>query len=254
MNSTRQKKLFLLILTLAGMCPAIYCADNADNEEPAVNEEPADAVFESNIGLPLQGEEIDYADMPNLGYEHLLSIATVVPIGLVGCKVIASIVPFLSNQAGPWLPSIVMRDIPYIDMNLMEIKAILVLGVPFGFLLPHFYKKIQNKSCLAILEWRNLLNQASLQHNRAVSRDVPYEGMIVTDEHENRTLLTRHDNEVHDYPFDMCRQDRQVVIDLVSKILLGPENLRRIRSVNERLDALGPQLHFFQNIKGAHRK
>lgn len=253
MNSTRQKKLFLLILTLAGTCPAIYCADN---EEPAVNEEPADAVFESNIALPLQGEEIDYADMPNTnhGYSNLLGIATVAPIYMAGSFVTAYLGISLSEKARPWLPSIVMRDIPYIKFNLMEIKALLVLGVPFGLLFTHFYKKIQNKSYLAILEWRNLLNRARIQHNRAVSRDVPYEGMIVTDEHENRTLLTRHDNEVNDYPFDMWRQDRQVVIDLVSKILLGPENLRRIRSVNERLDVLDHQLRPVQNIKKAHHQ
>ena len=49
-----KKRLFLLILTLVGMCPAVYCADHEGEE-----------IFESNILLPLGGEVIDDDDQHN---------------------------------------------------------------------------------------------------------------------------------------------------------------------------------------------
>ena len=235
MNSTRQKRLFLLILTLAGMCPAIYCADH---EEPAV--------FESNINLPLQGEqgeEIVYADMPINRYEILLSTATSVPIYFAASFFILS------------------RLMPHLDLFLTNhrsrswlFSAALAASIPSAILTGYLFRKIQTKSFLAILRCRNLLNQARTQHNRAVNSDVNYEGMIVTDEQGNRTLLTRHDNEVGNYPFDRWRQDRQVAMSgLVNKILLGPGNLARIRAINEKLDALDDQLLPIRNIKGGRR-
>ncbi len=249
MNSTRQKRLFLLILTLlAGVCPAAYCADH---EEP---------IFESNIGLPLQGERIEANDiMPNGRYADLLEGATFTAIIMSGTIVASrSLLPFLIKQATPWLPSIVRRDIPYINRSLGDVAVVSAFVLPLTYLAFNISREVGYISRNAIWENWDTLDEARMQHNRAVSIDPQYEGMIVADEQENRTLLVRHDNEVHNYPFDRWRQDRdhraRMMSGLVIKFLIGPGNLARRRAIKERLDALDNQLRpNIRNIKRSHR-
>ncbi len=248
MNSTRQKRLFLLILTLlAGVCPAAYCADH---EEP---------VFESNIGLPLQGEGIEEDDIvPNYRYADQLDFAAFTAIFVSASIVASPLVAFLAKKAAatPWLPSIVRRDIPYINRSLGDIAATCAVILPLAYLAVNLSREVGYISRNAMWQNWETLNEARMQHNRAVSIDPQYEGMIVTDEQENRTLLMRHDNEVHNYPFDRWRQDRDRqarMSGLVNKFLIGPGNLARRRAINERLDALDDQLYpSIRNIKRAH--
>ncbi len=241
MNSTRQKRLFLLILTLVVVCPAIYCADH---EEPAV--------FESNINLPLRGETIIYGDGIELywRYAYLLAVvagaAVVTPVfvaanplwqkiytKILWQKIYTMLNIILIKQPTPWLSSIVIQNIPYTNVSLIELAAATAFDLPFVYLALKIYWEVRDRSNNAIRQSWNLFNQARIRHNRAVSIGVHYEGMIVADDQENRTLLTRHDNEVGNYPFDRWRQDRQAAMSgLVNKILLGPGNLARILSIN----------------------
>lgn len=238
MNFTRQKRLFLLIFALAGMCPAIYCADH---EEPAV--------FESNIRLPLQGEEIGNNDIEiDRQYANLLPVVTSAAVAIpVLVAAYRSLLPSLIKQDTFWLPSIVTRGIPYINKSLI----VFAFGMLFSHLVHKIYYVVRDRSYHAMWESWYLLNQARVQHNRAVSSDPQYEGMIVTDGQENRTLLTRHDNEVGHYPFDMWRRNRQAAMrsGLVNKILLGYRRLACIRAINKRLDVLDDQLRPLRNIK-----
>ncbi len=259
MNFTRQKKLFLLILTLAGICPAIYCADH----EGADIHEQAD-IFEPNINLPLEGEAIYHNDGPMQGYDYQLGIATASAIYTVG---IGASYYFLTSVSKNFiknkdllsrLPSIVTRDIPYFGLNLIELNSVITCVILCGSLSIYLSNKIRNESRLAIDQWQDRLDHSIINHNRAVSEDPQFEGMIIYDEQGNRTLSMRGDDqEVHEYPFDRDRQERQANIrGLVIKFLLGPENLRRIRSVNERLNALDShgQLNAIQHVKPAKNK
>ena len=238
-----KKRLFLLILTLVGMCPAVYCADHEENQ------------FQR--GLPLSGAEIRYPEISNSGYATCLGWLS----GLVGASLIYLIMskslPFVIEQV---MPLLYTNNEALIDAT----GCILAIGtaIPVCILLA---KKIEKKSHDILDQSSRSIKQAKTLHNIAVAPSTRCMGTIVKEENGYRSLLIPMNDIVrtyplndivHTYPFDLWRSERQETVSKLSwldKLFLGPGDLDRIRAVNEELDALGDQLHPIQNVKRAYR-
>ena len=131
-----------------------------------------------------------------------------------------------------------------------RLLSILSCAILTTALIRLFYQRIGIASRHAIFQYFELFWYARDRHNQAVI-DYNCEGMI-SGEEDNRVLrIRKHTGEVFIYPFDRWRRERQEAISgFVTKLLLGPENVRRICTLNEKLDALDRQLHPIRNIKG----
>ena len=257
-----KKRLFLLILTLvAGIYPATYGADHEVLEAEAGYEEAE--VFEPNIELPLRGEGIDHItdDLRTFTFDramclnlYLISSFTLL---LVGSRVLDRYVsPLIVKQ----VRSTVVRYMPFIKVNLVN-RVMKPCATPLVIALLVFgnitlFAKFEVKARESRVRHQNILEPAITAHNRALVDNNGYEGQILTNQEDDRTLIIRRGNEVFAYPFNLWRRQRREAINGMSwleKLLLGSENLRRIRAIHERLNTLDNQLRVPRNVKSASR-
>ena len=242
-----KKRLFLLMLTLVSMCPTIY---GADHEE---------VPFEPNITLPLAGERIELHERLDRGYANRLGAATMLAVAIP--------ITFIAHR---YVTSLVERAMPrsLSTNSRLLVKWIIRGAVSAAVVCPALYLRhyITNLSTDRMIGYRfHHLNAAVEAHNTAVGNEYndygKITGMITQDGNGNRVLRRRRHNlgyEEYPYRFDQWRENREeatreVTSGLINKLLLGPGNLRRIRVINEKLNALDSQLRVPQNVKGARR-
>ena len=236
-----KKRLFLLMLTLVSMCPTIY---GADHEE---------VPFESNITLPLKGERIRDPDWLDHRYPSQLGLVSL----FASC--------ILLNAIDDYIPSLIQQVLPR-SLSTSRYKRSITLAIRLApvaaascatICLWGYFHKISND---IIEQYNERLAAVVTAHRRAVGND--HNGMITLDGNGRRVLrMRRRDWELYEtdpYPFDEWREyreeaTREVTSGLINKLLLGPGNLRRIRVINEKLNALDSQLRVPQNVKVARR-
>ncbi len=243
-----RKRVFLSILVLlAGMYPAVYCADHGGD------------AFEPNIQLPLQGERIQFEDYLSGDYAAKLGVATFATTTALSY--------FLINRY--MLPS-VGKDVPYSQLikflsHTLAVGSTTFLGGCLGF--GTFLKctmaagvpivvGIARGTPVPVPAESGLAVSARL-HNVAIGAV----GGRFVDNNGQRTLImvpTNHADMVLAYDFDRLRSERHqyqeaLLADWRRRILFGPENMRRIQALNEKLDALDGQLVARNTVKSAKR-
>lgn len=232
------KYLFLAVFALISMESLIDCADH-EGKFPQIyyREDPS---FQPNISLPLEGEKIDYMTRADdKTYPPRLSLAIVAAMAVTGFMISHGLQSVISLSS-------------YVNKYSIDILAAGCAALVFVPLAHEMGKRSFNKIC--DVDYR--LGRLIPAYNLAVEKEPSYDGKVLLNENGNRVFEIREheSNRVFGYQFDHWhRQHREATQGLVNKLLLGPDNLSRIRVIDEKLDAFSNQLRVPMNVKSARR-